>query len=123
MSEEQHSVTLKTAQISIVVTVILIAAKLIGGLLSGSLALISLATESALDLLSVLLTLLAVRITAIPPDKDHPYGHGKFDNLSSLFQSLLLLGISIWIFYEATKRLLHPDNVALTIDYITFSIL
>jgi cation diffusion facilitator family transporter len=119
----KHTKTLRVAWTSILVTLILIAAKLFGGLLSGSLALISLATESALDLLAVLLTLFAVRITAMPADKDHPYGHGKFDNLSSLFQSLLLLGISFWIFYEALYRLLHPNHVALNIDYITFTIL
>src|SRR5476649_658932 len=108
MAQKQNTATLRTAWISILVTLILIAAKLVGGLLSGSLALISLATESALDLLSVLLTLFTVRITAMPADKDHQYGHGKFDNLSSLFQSLLLLGVSGWIFYEALYRLQHP---------------
>ncbi|MFI5264422.1 MAG: cation diffusion facilitator family transporter [Candidatus Kapaibacterium sp.] len=123
MAQKNNTATLRTAWISILVTLILIAAKLFGGLLSGSLALISLATESALDLLAVLLTLFAVRITARPADKDHPYGHGKFDNLSSLFQSLLLLGISFWIFYEALYRLLNPTNVTLNIDYITFGIL
>ncbi len=123
MAPEVKTTTLRTAWISILVTVILIAAKLVGGLLSGSLALISLASESALDLLSVLLTLFAIRITAKPADKDHPYGHGKFDNLSSLFQSILLLGVSIWIFYEALYRLIHPSNINLSIDYVTFIIL
>jgi len=123
MVQEQSNTTLKAAWISIFVTLVLIAAKLLGGLLSGSLALISLAAESGLDLFSVLLTLFAVRITARPADKDHPYGHGKFDNLSSLFQSLILLGISCWIFYEALQRLLHPDAAKLAIDYITFLIL
>src|SRR5437667_629573 len=120
MNNTQSS-TLRAAWISILVTLILVAAKLAGGILSGSLALISLAAESALDLFSVLLTLFAVRIATKPPDKDHPYGHGKFDNLTALFQSLILLGISVWIFYEALDRLLHPSIVKLNIDYITFS--
>lgn len=119
----KDNTTLRVARTSILVTLILVAAKLIGGLLSGSLALISLATESALDFLSVLLTLFAVRITAMPADEDHPYGHGKFDNLSSLFQSLLLLGISVWIFYEAIDRLQHPSLVKLDINYFIFGIL
>lgn len=123
MAVPSNTSTLRTAWISILVTVILIAAKLIGGLLSGSLALISLAAESTLDLFSVLLTLFAVRITAKPADEEHPYGHGKFDNISSLFQSILLLGISVWIFFEATDRLLHPSTVKLSIDFVTFAIL
>ncbi|MEP7234300.1 MAG: cation diffusion facilitator family transporter [Ignavibacteriota bacterium] len=123
MTNKGNTTTLRVAWISILVTVILIGAKLLGGLLSGSLALISLATESALDLIAVLLTLFAIRVTSRPADQDHPYGHGKFDNLSSLFQSLLLLGVSFWIFYEALQRLLHPANVSLEIDFITFGIL
>ena len=115
MTQNQNTLPLRTAWISIFVTLILIAAKLIGGLLSGSLALISLAADSTIDLFSVLLTLFAITITAKPADEDHRYGHGKFDSLSSLFQSLLLLGISIWIFFEATDRLLHPSAVKLTI--------
>ncbi|MDP4219358.1 MAG: cation diffusion facilitator family transporter [Bacteroidota bacterium] len=123
MAASSNNSTLRTAWISILVTVVLIAAKLVGGLLSGSLALISLAAESTLDLFSVLLTLFAVRITAKPADEEHLYGHGKFDSISSLFQSLLLLGISVWIFYEATDRLLHPSSIKLSIDYLTFGIL
>jgi cation diffusion facilitator family transporter len=118
-----NTTTVRAAWASIAVTIVLIAAKLLGGLLSGSLALISLAAESGLDLFSVLLTLFAVRITAKPADKDHPYGHGKFDNVTAFFQSLLLLGISVWIFVEALDRLQHPSTHALTIDLITFTIL
>ena len=123
MPQEQNTASLKAAWVSIFVTLSLIAAKLIGGLLSGSLALISLAAESGVDLFSVLLTLFAVRITTKPADKDHPYGHGKFDNLTSLFQSLILLAIAVWIFLEALGRLRHPSAVNLTIDFITFTIL
>jgi cation diffusion facilitator family transporter len=121
--KQERNTTVRAAWVSIFVTIILVAAKLIGGLISGSLALISLAAESTLDLFSVLLTLIAVRIVAKPADKDHPYGHGKFDNLSAFFQSFLLLGISLWIFYEALDRLLHPSTGKLVIDYITFTIL
>ncbi|MEI8134940.1 MAG: cation diffusion facilitator family transporter [bacterium] len=123
MGSQRNQASFRTAWISILVTLLLIGAKIIGGMLSGSLALISLAAESAIDLIGVILTLIAVTITAKPADDDHPYGHGKFDNLSALFQSLLLLGIGGWILITAVDRLLHPTAVKLSVDLVTFAIL
>ncbi|HEY6171990.1 MAG TPA: cation diffusion facilitator family transporter, partial [Candidatus Kapabacteria bacterium] len=105
--ESQHNSEhekLRITKISLLVTLVLIVIKTAAGLLSGSLALISLATDSAFDFLSVLFTFIAVRVSALPPDEDHPYGHGKFDSLSGLFQSLFLVGVSVWIFIEAIGR-------------------
>jgi cation diffusion facilitator family transporter len=114
---------LRITKISLLVTLVLIVIKTVAGLLSGSLALISLATDSAFDFLSVLFTFVAVRVSALPPDEDHPYGHGKFDSLSGLFQSLFLVGVSVWIFIEAFSRLRSPHEAALDIDAFTFIIL
>jgi len=124
--ESQHNSEhekLRITKISLLVTLTLIIIKTVGGLLSGSLALISLATESAFDFLAVLFTFVAVRVSALPPDEDHPYGHGKFDSLSGLFQSLFLLGVSVWIFIEAVARLRSTNHSALDIDAFTFIIL
>ena len=114
---------LRITKISLLVTLVLIVIKTAAGLLSGSLALISLATDSAFDFLSVLFTFVAVRVSALPPDEDHPYGHGKFDSLSGLFQSVFLVGVSVWIFIEAVTRLRSPESVELDIDAFTFVIL
>src|SRR5688572_5040679 len=84
---------MRAARISVIVTLILIVAKGIAGWLSGSLALISIAADSVFDFLAVLVTLLAVRITSQPPDDDHLYGHGKFDSLAGLFQSVFLIAV------------------------------
>ena len=114
---------LRITKISLLVTLVLIVIKTAAGLLSGSLALISLATDSAFDFLSVLFTFVAVRVSALPPDEDHPYGHGKFDSLSGLFQSVFLVGVSVWIFIEAIMRLRATESVELDIDAFTFIIL
>lgn len=114
---------MRAARISIVVTLTLIIAKGIAGWLSGSLALISLSTESIFDFLAVLITLLAVRVTSLPPDEDHLYGHGKFDSLAGLFQSIFLIGVSGWIFYESINRLTGKEEVVLDIDALTLTIL
>lgn len=79
--------------------------KLVVGLLTNSLGILAEAAHSALDLVAAAMTYLAVRFSDKPPDKDHPFGHGKIENLSALFETLLLLGTSAWVIYEAFQRL------------------
>lgn len=79
--------------------------KLVVGLLTNSLGILAEAAHSALDLVAAAMTYLAVRFSDKPPDKDHPFGHGKIENLSALFETLLLLGTSAWVIYEAVQRL------------------
>ncbi len=76
------------------------------GLWTNSLGLLSEAAHSGLDLLAALMTLWAVRISSRPADADHTYGHGKYENLSALAQSALLIITCGWIIYEALARLL-----------------
>ena len=75
------------------------------GLLTGSLGILSEAAHSGLDLAAALVTVLAVKASARPADADHPYGHGKVENLSALFETLLLLLTCGWIIKEAVARL------------------
>jgi cation diffusion facilitator family transporter len=114
---------MRAARISVIVTLILIIAKGVAGWLSGSLALISIAADSVFDFLAVLVTLLAVRVTSQPPDEDHLYGHGKFDSLAGLFQSLFLIGVSSWICYTAIGRLSNDIPETLNINTLTLTIL
>ena len=79
--------------------------KIIVGLATGSLGILAEAAHSALDLVAALVTLFAVRFSGKPADQDHLYGHGKIENLSALFETLLLLVTCIWIIYEAVQRL------------------
>ena len=113
---------LQAAWISLVVTAVLLAAKLIVGLATSSLAILSLAAESGIDLASVLITVLAVRISSIPPDEDHPYGHGKFESLSALAQGLLLLGATLWIVIHAVTHLTGGPR-AVTVNAWSFIVL
>ena len=90
---------------SVVAAVGLTVFKLVVGLSTGSLGILSEFAHSGLDLVAALVTLFAVRAAARPADADHPYGHGKLENFSALFETLLLLGTCIWIVYEAVERL------------------
>jgi cation diffusion facilitator family transporter len=93
------------AATSVGAAVILTATKLGVGVLTGSLGILAEAAHSALDLAAAVITFFAVRVSDRPADASHHYGHGKVENLSALFETLLLLITCIWIIYEAIHRL------------------
>ncbi|MHA2107940.1 MAG: cation diffusion facilitator family transporter [Candidatus Hodarchaeales archaeon] len=107
---------------SVIAAVFLTFIKLIVGLWSGSLGILSEALHSALDLAAAAVTLFAVRSSARPPDSEHPYGHGKIESLSALFETLLLLITVLWIIFEATRRILLNDLEIIT-HPITFLVI
>jgi cation diffusion facilitator family transporter len=90
---------------SVIAAIGLTTLKLLVGILTGSLGILAEAAHSGLDLVAALITFLAVRISGRPADNEHPYGHGKIENLSALFETLLLLATCAWIIYEAIQRL------------------
>jgi len=79
--------------------------KIVVGLLTGSLGILAEALHSAFDLVAAGVTFFAVRLSGRPPDRKHQYGHGKMENLSALFETILLFVTCIWIIYEAVERL------------------
>jgi len=95
----------RVALTSVAAAVLLTGTKVVVGLLTGSLGILSEAAHSGLDLAAALVTVLAVKASARPADADHPYGHGKVENLSALFETLLLLLTCGWIIKEAVARL------------------
>lgn len=96
----------RVALLSVFAAVFLTGFKLIIGLLTGSLGILSEALHSALDLIAAVITYFSVRVSDKPADRDHHYGHGKIENLSALFETFLLLITCVWIIYEALERLM-----------------
>jgi cation diffusion facilitator family transporter len=95
----------RIAIVSVAVAAGLLAMKAGVGWWTNSLALLSMAADATLDVLASGITLWAVHLSAKPADREHTYGHGKFENISALFETVLLLGICGWIVYEAVARL------------------
>ena len=93
------------AMSSVIAAVGLTGFKIIVGFATGSLGILAEAAHSGLDLIAAMMTFLAVRISGKPADRNHLYGHGKVENLSGLFETLLLLVTCAWIIYEAIHRL------------------
>jgi cation diffusion facilitator family transporter len=101
MIKEKNNVAL----ISVVAAVFLTGFKLIVGILTGSLGILSEALHSGLDLIAAVITYFSVRISDKPADKEHNYGHGKIENFSAFIETILLVITSVWIIYEAVGRL------------------
>jgi len=100
---------------SLVAAVGLTAFKIVVGVLTGSLGILAEAAHSGLDLVAALMTFLAVRVSGRPPDHTHLYGHGKVENLSALFETVLLLITCVWIIREAVHRLIsHRVDIEVT---------
>lgn len=107
-----HSEKRSAALSSVLAAVLLTGLKLAVGLATNSLGILSEAAHSGLDLVAAGVTFYAVKLSAMPPDTRHPYGHGKVENLSALIETLLLLITCAWIVHEAVDRLFfHPQVV------------
>ena len=101
MQREKRTVALNSLLAAIVITFL----KLIVGISTRSLGILSEAAHSGLDLVAALVTLLSVRVSDKPADAEHQYGHGKVENFSAFIETGLLLLTCVWIIYEAAKRL------------------
>ena len=89
----------------------LVILKLVSGFLSGSVSILSEAAHSAVDLIASFIALFAVRASAKRPDAEHPFGHGKIEDISALAEALLILAAAGWIIYESIQKLLHPQSL------------
>ncbi|HEY3418664.1 MAG TPA: cation diffusion facilitator family transporter, partial [Armatimonadota bacterium] len=93
------------ALLSVVSNTLLVIFKLIVGLSIGSVSVISEAIHSGVDLLAAIIALFAVSTAGKPADEEHPFGHGKVENISGAVEALLIFGAAAWIIYEAFKKL------------------
>src|SRR5689334_7459081 len=90
---------------SVVAAIGITALKIVVGITTGSLGILSEAAHSFLDLIAATITLFSVRVSDKPADADHQYGHGKVENFSAFIETGLLLLTCVVIVYEAVKRL------------------
>ena len=100
----------RTALMSVAAAIALIALKLVTGLATGSLGLLSEAAHSGTDLVAALLTLFAVGVAVRPPDVTHAYGHGKAEHLAALGESAILVLASLLISWRAIARLVGASS-------------
>ena len=108
---EQVSILKQRAALrSLAATLVLTGAKLVAGLLSGSLALMSEAFHGLIDTGATLATYFAVRASGRPADDDHQFGHGKIEAVTALMETCLLAGLAAAVLFEAVRRLFAPPG-------------
>jgi cation diffusion facilitator family transporter len=113
----------RTALLSVGAAVLLVAVKLVTGLVTGSLAFVAEAVHSGTDLVAALLTLFAVRVAIRPPDREHHYGHGKAEHLAALAESAFLIIVSVGIAGESLRRLIAGGGHAVEATWWAFVVL
>jgi cation diffusion facilitator family transporter len=97
----------RIARLSIFSNIFLIIIKLIVGIFTGSVSIVSEAIHSAIDLLASIITYFSVDISEAPADKGHPYGHGKFENISGVVEAILIFIAAIGIMIEAVHKIVE----------------
>ncbi|HEV8156258.1 MAG TPA: cation diffusion facilitator family transporter [Gaiellales bacterium] len=95
----------RTALLSFLAALALVATKLLVGLATSSLGILAEALHSGLDAVAALVSLYAVGVAERPPDEQHQYGHGKAQHLAALSEAAILAAVAIWIGFEAVMRL------------------
>src|SRR6516162_6187056 len=90
---------------SVATAAVLVSLKLLVGLATGSLGILSEAAHSTLDLVAAAVTYFSVRVSDKPADRDHPFGHGKVESLAAFVETGLLVVTCGWIITEAVRRL------------------
>src|SRR5919199_2399593 len=103
----------RTVLFSISSNALLLAVKLAAGVLTGSVSVLSEAVHSASDLVASIVAFVAVRRSVSPPDESHNYGHGRFENLASVLEGVVLLGVGGWVVFRAVDNILNGAELEL----------
>ena len=98
-----------TSVIGIITNVVLVGFKMLVGVLAGSIAIILDAVNNLTDVLSSVVTIIGTKLAARHPDEGHPYGHGRFEYLTTLFVGLIILATGIMALIESIPKILHPE--------------
>lgn len=101
----------KAAWVSLAATIVVVAVKLAGAALSGSVSVLAEALQSILDVVMSAIVVWAVKIAAKPSDKDHPFGHAKAELLATAFQMLMALMVAGVIIWQAVPKLWAPNEI------------
>src|SRR5271163_4941754 len=115
-----HSAKRSAALFSVLAAFAVSLLKLLTGLLTGSLGMLSEAAHSGIDLIAAAITLFSVQVSDRPADADHTYGHGKIESLAAAIETILMLASCIWILSEAIHRIVSRQRLSLTFSIWPF---
>lgn len=109
MKDNREKAVIKTSIISIISNIVLAGFKAFVGLLANSIAIISDAVNNLSDALSSIITIVGTKLAGKAPDKEHPYGHGRIEYMTSFIVSAIVLYAGITALVESIKKIIHPE--------------
>lgn len=101
------------ARLLLITVISLFALKVVVGVVTGSISIWAQAVDSSLDIFAVVVTFLTVGFSAKPADREHPFGHGKAEDIAAGIQAVLLLVASTSIAYAAIRRIIYGEQLKL----------
>jgi cation diffusion facilitator family transporter len=102
------------ARLSLVVVFGLFVLKVVAAAITGSISILAQAADSFLDLFAIVVTFFAISIATKPADEEHPFGHGKVENIAAIVQAMLIFTVGGLIIYSAVRRIITGTTVELT---------
>jgi len=118
-----HSIKRSAALFSVLAALVITVLKLITGILTGSLGMLSEAAHSTIDLVAASITLFSIQAADRPADEEHNYGHGKIESLSAFVETGLMLASCLWIVTESVRRLFFHAGLTLSVSIWPFLVL
>jgi cation diffusion facilitator family transporter len=119
----RHEAKRSAAVFSVFAASLITLLKLITGVFTGSLGMLSEAAHSSVDLIASAITLFSVHVSDRPADEDHNYGHGKVESLSAFVQTGIMFASCVWLVAEALRRIILHHHLVLKISIAPFVVL
>ena len=119
MKTAREKIVIKTSIISILSNIVLVVFKATVGFLANSIAIVLDAVNNLSDALSSIITIIGTKLAGKAPDKEHPYGHGRIEYITSLLVSAIVLYAGITAFIESVKKIINPEKA----DYNTVTLI
>lgn len=126
MKSSREKAVVNTSKLSIISNIILAGFKAFIGLLSNSIAITSDAVNNLSDALSSIITIIGTKLANKPADRDHPYGHGRIEYMTSMIVSAIVIYAGITALVESIKKMIHPNIVnysLVTVIILSFGII
>ncbi len=111
MNDKRSKLGMRVGAVGILSNLLLFVMKIVVGIASNSTAIIGDAINNLSDFLSSLITVFGFKLSSLPPDREHPYGHARFELISGFVISIIMLYLGIDVFRESFLQILNPDSL------------
>ena len=110
-SNREHRLLLIAALSSVVTALVLIAAKTLAWVMTGSVSMLASLVDSVMDSMASLINFFAIRYSLVPADEEHRFGHGKAEALAGLGQAIFIAGSSLFLIQQSVAKLMDPTPI------------